>query len=101
MNCKPGELAFIIKVGDRGPFQKLANQMIGKVVRVLALSHDDVWILEPFQVQAVCMGCNFSATVLGIADQYLRPIRGEPEADETPTEIIEQLAPKRQLEHTR
>lgn len=104
MNVRPGELAFIVKVSkNNGVMQPAIDRLVGMVVKCVRVDDDEVWDIEPKRFTGETSSYRYTAELLRISDEYLRPIRGEPEAGEieTVTEIIEQLAPKRQMENTR
>lgn len=92
MNCRPGDLAFIVSVGEILPLcarEALHRAAIGRVVRTVHLTPpsdgSDVpcWMLEePFSVPYGDDGTLIYCW--GIADRGLRPIRdpGEDAVDE-------------------
>ena len=81
MNCKPGDMAEIVKVGSG------AESNIGTIVTVVAYSHNHpllgcVWQVKP--AWPICQYATtsiqrdvFSAKVAICADASLRPIRPE------------------------
>lgn len=76
MNCKPGELAIIVKAMD-----SFERQHVGKIVRVLKIKECGHWdyeapylfsVIGPFGCLCVCLD-----------DSQLRPIRDNDGKDET------------------
>lgn len=94
MNCRPGDIAVVVKPGwveHRGQQFNVVNP--GTVVRVVRLENADVWQLEepiPFKV-ANPNGSWMSGEVEAIGDSYLRPIRP---GDVTDDEVRELFAPR-------
>jgi hypothetical protein len=79
MNCKPGDLALIVK--------SLWPENLGKLVEVVELEHSDVWVIRHFtdfvgviygKVRTFRAGGESTHT-----DEGLRPIRDNPGQDET------------------
>jgi hypothetical protein len=73
MNCKPGDLAIIVRHKDeRGAAH------LGKVIKVVSLSkyYEDCWETSP--VLYVPYGAP-----IHWRDNHLRPLRGEPDATDT------------------
>lgn len=90
MNCKPGDLAYIVRDDD-------TPSDIGKVVEILRICPPNEW-LYPGAPEWECRsrtpltGFNARGRVsmdheLDIPDAWLRPIGGVPLNDETPIEI--------------
>lgn len=102
MNCKPGDLAFIVRVSKHhGLAQPAIDRLLGLVVKCISVDSDEVWDIDPKRFNGETSTYRYTAELLRIADEYLRPIRpGDPD-DESVTEIINELAPKRQLEFMR
>ncbi|HTH10781.1 MAG TPA: hypothetical protein VMA55_14535 [Acidovorax sp.] len=72
MNCKPGELAMVVKGGSY-----IDDQLLGKVVRVVeTLPHCGgvCWTYEGPKI-SVAASDGYTYDVRGIADVVLRPIR--------------------------
>jgi hypothetical protein len=85
MNCKPGDLAYVVGVAHLPPPLSLA---LGRVVRVTHLSKPDVWRLE----RAMQLQWGFlHLELFGIEDHYLRPIAGPSVDKAIETEIINPL----------
>lgn len=89
-NCKPGDLAVVVKSGGWGMAGEISRLLIGRIVRVVRLKKpansqcfsDLVWEFETPQV-LFYEGRRFVAD--GAADYCLRPIRdpGDDARDET------------------
>jgi hypothetical protein len=70
MNCKPGDLCYVVGVAHLQPPLNLA---LGRVVRVTHLSKPGVWCLErPIPL----VWAFLQIELCGIEDHYLRPIAG-------------------------
>jgi hypothetical protein len=93
MNCKPGDLAIVIKADGSGIAGEISRMLVGRIVKVTHLSKpssdftcfaNEVWKFEePIHI-------NFGEkkyTANGIADDCLRPIR----PDETPEQSTEAM----------
>jgi hypothetical protein len=87
VNCKQGDLAFIISVPLTKPpglRDSIARVAIGKIVKCISLTEPTIgygptWRIEPeFKVPYA----GGELTFHGAADQDLRPIRGDEEAEE-------------------
>jgi hypothetical protein len=78
MNCKPGDLAVVIRIQGHDPADRL---FIGRVLTVIAPSPiwADSWLTEP-QLWGVLDG-----VPIHWADTSLRPIRDNDGTDETLT----------------
>lgn len=90
MNCKPGDLAIVIK--------SIVPENIGKIVKVVRFSKNDprfgpMWILECESVRNVVglrsLGKLPRRTDLPLhgPDDWLRPVSGLPMTDDIDTEI--------------
>lgn len=90
MNCKPGDLAVIVRSEGSGIAGEISRKIVGNIVKVTHLRKaesvfcpcDEVWnFLEVIKVSV--NGINYLAT--GIGDHCLRPIRdpGEDAQDES------------------
>lgn len=80
MNCKPGDLAVIVKTAPAGKF------LLGKVVHVLTLCADSEWEVRLYK--PITNPTNGVTGEYGLApDECLRPIRdpGDDATDETLT----------------
>lgn len=91
MNCKPGDLAIIIKADGDGIPGQISRKLVGHIVRVVKLVKpsdefhcyaDLVWRFEE-PILIVIDGRKYSAD--GMADDALRPIRDNDGEDETLT----------------
>lgn len=78
MNCKQGDLAVVVGI----PTGKVSRE-IGKIVKCKSLTKSwagvDCWILED-PIPAPYLGPRIM--LLAVADQDLRPLRGDPGEDE-------------------
>jgi hypothetical protein len=84
MNCKPGDLAIVIK--DEYP------QNIGKIGRVICYDNHhstglEAWCME-FPSALLCLNGRYSDYV-GVADYCLRPVSGLPMEEETTEKLKE------------
>lgn len=90
MNCKPGDLACIVRIWTGEPFveAQLRTQLIGRFVRVVRLvSPATLEIAEPISV-AIRVGSQTVDFILkGIEDFALQPVRGLPVHDEQLDEV--------------
>lgn len=92
MNCKPGDLAVVVKSSGYGVAGEISKLLVGRIVRVTKLdkpvaaglhcSADLVWSFEE-PVKLEFDGKSYTAH--GIADDCLRPIRdpGDDARDES------------------
>lgn len=90
MNCKPGDLAIVIKADGDGISRVIGEKIVGLIVTVKYLrkpqsqfsDNDFVWHIEK-SIEVEIDGNSY--TVTGISDDCLRPIRdpGEDAQDET------------------
>lgn len=90
MNCKPGDLAIVVRSAGNDEARTLINQLLGKIVRVIRLRPPVdptctaivVWQLED-ELTVHFRGMRYQLT--GINDECLRPIRdpGDDAQDET------------------
>lgn len=87
MNCKQGDMAFIVSVPLTKPHylrEAIARVAIGKIVKCISLTsptagYGPTWRIEPeFKVPYA----GGELTFHGAADQDLRPIRGDEGAEE-------------------
>ncbi|WP_321904413.1 hypothetical protein [Paraburkholderia tropica] len=90
MNCKPGDLACIVRIWTGEPFveAQLRTQLIGRFVRVVRLVSPSTWeIAEPIRV-TIRIGSQAVEFVLkGIEDFALQPVRGLPVHDVQADEV--------------
>ncbi|RKE35265.1 hypothetical protein B0G76_1326 [Paraburkholderia sp. BL23I1N1] len=97
MNCKPGDLACVVRVPQSEPHIEaiLREQLIGKFVRVVRLTVGsegalDAWkILEPVRI-TLPAGRGTGTMIIdlfGIEDSVLQPVRGVPVHDEQLDEV--------------
>jgi hypothetical protein len=95
MNCKPGDLACVVRLPECEPVLRAAlqEQVLGRVVRVVALaSHaPETWTLaEPFTVDLPIswLAKPFKFELAGLEDNLLQPIRGVPVREEKRDEVL-------------
>lgn len=89
MNCKPGDMAVVVRVGEcPTPFHEaVMRAVIGRVVTVVSMHERKglpTWgIKEPFWLTVRGIG---KIHVVGLDDAVLQPIRGDkaPSKTETP-----------------
>lgn len=89
MNCKPGDLAIMIRT--------LLPENIGKIVEVLEPLGDDaglgfrwkVKILSPCRTMSVIdfQSISYGMTTGGVPDAWLRPVSGLPITDDVTDEV--------------
>lgn len=87
MNCTPGDLAMLVR--NTSGLRCVGN-VIGSPVRVTELENHDLFGHGPvwrYEGALRCPNCHRRLSLLLDAD--LLPLK--PEADETPTQIIEEL----------
>ena len=86
MNCKPGELAFVVKSwsGNEGKVVKCLY-LVDVVRDYKPLTPGPFWVIDRQLSRGVAPSTNV------IADACLRPIRPGDMSDETPTEVIKKL----------
>lgn len=96
MNCKPGDLAIIIKFSSFFDSRMAARdgENVGRIVKVLTpsitLVDEPCWQVAAIGVPLVCYDWKTPqkpTMVLGIQDSWLRPIGGYAGA----TDIVEEL----------
>ncbi|WP_213761791.1 hypothetical protein [Caballeronia sp. dw_19] len=95
MNCKPDELACVVRlpeVEDADLRVALQEQVLGRVVRVVALIPQtaDTWLLaDPFTLKLPIapLEHSFDFQVTGLEDHLLQPIRGVPVCEEKRDEV--------------
>lgn len=92
MNCKPGDLACVIRVPPCEPEMTaiLSQQLIGKIVRVIALTGSLVptWQLqEPVALILPAGRVTLHISLMAIADSMLQPIGGGRVHDEQLDEV--------------
>jgi len=80
LNCKPGELARIISDAETRS-AKMADKII-EVERLLMIDGDACWTYIGPRLKC---GCGCMRELAGVADELLRPIRGQEGDDETLT----------------
>lgn len=89
MNCKPGEIAMLVRsTSGHGCVKK----SIGTPVHLTQLFSSDLFGYGPaweFRGRLMCPGCKREIVML--LDCDLQPMRPGPVADETPAQIIEEL----------
>ncbi|WP_321968863.1 hypothetical protein [Paraburkholderia tropica] len=81
MNCKPGDLACIVRVvtGDPVVEAQLRPLLIGRFVRVVQLVSAETWELEePISVSIRIGSVHAQFTLIGLEDHALQAIRGVP-----------------------
>lgn len=91
MNCKPGDLAFVVgpvwarqrSTGEK----KSLDCLVGKVVRCVEREDGDLgpgWVIDPPIPYSVWFGATCSVgKVVSLYDHQLRPIRDQDGEDET------------------
>lgn len=95
MNCKPGELACVVRLPENCTPElrpALQEQLLGRVVRVVALDPfaTETWtVAEPFTLYLpiACVAGLFPVALGGIEDHLLQPIRGVPVCEEKRDEV--------------
>jgi hypothetical protein len=95
MNCKPGDLACIVRVPACEPSidMPLREQLIGKFVRCVSLELGttgvlDVWkIREPIRIELPVGNFMLKIDLAAIEDFCLQPVRGVPVHDEQLDEV--------------
>lgn len=94
MNCKPGDLAIIIRDiegwdHERYPGVTFLAKTAGRIVTVASLdvgAEDPSWLLEkPFDTLVTANGVTRVGAILAVGDDEVRPIRDQPGEDETLT----------------
>ncbi|NYT68784.1 hypothetical protein [Pusillimonas noertemannii] len=89
MNCKPGDMAVVVRIGEcpTPVHEAVMRAVIGRIVTVVSLYDRQgaaTWaIKEPFWLNIRGVG---KTLVTGIDDSVLQPIRGDkaPRATESP-----------------
>jgi hypothetical protein len=73
LNCKPGDLAIIVRNPVMPPHEAAGAKMIGRIVQVIQLIWGNgvpVWTIEPFQIDYL----DRRLQIAGLADKVLKPI---------------------------
>jgi hypothetical protein len=88
MNCKPGDLAIVVRIlsSDNERIRALSRLTIGRCVKVVrvepgALGKPTWWIEEPFLIEFE----GITRRVVGLEDETLLPISGIPVGEEGET----------------
>lgn len=93
MNCKPGDLAIIVRVDDRGD-----RDAIGLIVEVMRAAAAVDWTdanqpewqcrsRAPFRARDMRTGAIVLSNEFDVKDSWLRPISGVPVTDDVEDEV--------------
>jgi len=88
MNCKPGDLAIVMRNlppdSNDAVGAHALRAMVGKVVHCRELANEIEWRIDPVRID---IGLPFDITVYAIGDMYLVPVGGVPLHDEQHDEV--------------
>jgi len=95
MNCKPGDLACIVRVPKcEAPIEAaLRDQLVGKFVHCVSLGRGDtgaldVWVVrDAVRLELPCRWGTLKIDLMAIEDFCLQPVRGVPVHDEQLDEV--------------
>lgn len=89
MNCKPGDLALLVR--NTSGLRCMGN-VIGAPVRVTELAYADIFLFGPAWRYESALHCpNCHRRILVLLDADLLPLRPDGLEGESPTQIIEEL----------
>ena len=92
MNCKPGDLACVVRMVECDPSLEAAlrAQLIGKFVRCVSLvpGEPEMWrIADPIPIELPVGWLPRHVNVISLGDEILQPVRGVPVHDEQLDEV--------------